>query len=252
MKQKLTPIFTGTTKVVAPLHLYNNNVNNKQDVIIVVSTPYDVIRYIVVDNINEEVVYDEPLMCLDTIKNNIIKNFTNITNNDIYIQSVFGLSNLSNSTPYTSLFIMLKNKVNVNRYLVQINITNHDTTNLDIQYIETHIGVQNIYMDVLVQHNVLISDFKSNDDIDVYITYINIEDNDGNLAAANIEGLRLLVTDNEKQEFMDSCSIVLPSTIYPIVDIWTQDHHALFKLTDDTNKVQFNFSTGVGFLGFDE
>ena len=252
MTTTLTPIFSGTPKIIAPIHKYNAK-DTAQDVIVIVDGTYDVVHYIVMDNVFETIISRDRLTIIGALKQNIADNFKDTTADMLVIQNVFGVHNTNNIDVYTTLFLEIKHKFKNRRYLVQLNITDNDVTTAETLLVETHMSTENIYMNTFIRDNVFINDYKTINTTDAYIAYINVDGIEGtDIANAGIQGLRLLVTDEEKADFVQTMGITIPETVFPVVDIWSEDAFTFFNLTADTIDVKFNFSTGLGFLKFKE
>ena len=50
--------------------------------------------------------------------------------------------------------------------------------------------------------------------------------------------------------YMNKFNISIPDNSIPYLDSDFKSSRIFFKLTDDTEKVKFNFSTGLGFIKF--
>jgi hypothetical protein len=249
MSNTLTTVFTGCYKIISPLHNYDKE-SSTEDVIIIITSPYDGIVYIVVNSTNNKLIVRKQLACLDDIKNKIIQAYPQVRRDDLVIDAVFGIHNTSNNSKITTVFIVIKHICTLKNYMIQLDINNHKTNNINITGLSKFFDTNNVYFDTTITTNTTINDTKTINDTDAYITFVAAGDNNS-LSSADIEGVRVLVTDNEKEEFMNGANILLPDQIYPIVDVWSTIHRKFFKLTEDTNKIRLNFSTGLGFIGFD-
>jgi len=249
MNNQLATIFTGTYRIISPLHHYNNDAT--EDVVIIITAPYDGINYIAINNINNTVISRVSLPCMDKLKDTILENDSSITRNDLSITSVFGIynSSISVNIKIATVFFVLVNMHTLENYLVQVDVTNHDPNNLIITPITKFFNSNNVYFDTTVTTNVTVNDYTNVSEIDAYITFVDAGPTN-TLSSASIEGIRILVSDAEKQLFAVGNNIVLPDTIYPLVDIWSNQHRQFFQLTEDTEKIKLNFSTGLGFIGF--
>ena len=109
---------------------------------------------------------------------------------------------------------------------------------------------KHVYFDTVVTNNTTINDFKSLTNTDAYLTYINM-DNKETLSMSNVEGILILVTTLEKEEYTTKYSLDALNLDYAYLDSLLRVPRIFFKLTDDTTKIKFNFSTGLGFLKFE-
>lgn len=252
MGVELETLFATTFKIIAPLHHYNSAIA-KRDVVIVVGKPYDSMYYIVVDNVNNDILYRKHITKLSELKKLIVAHNPSNLEQQLTMHKVFGLYYEPNvNQSYATIFCLFKNTVSGNTYLLQMNVDSHNTKNVQVLPITHHFEKSNVYLDVLIKENVTVNDYKAITDIDAFIVFIDTHNNNGKLPAANVAGTRVLVTEQEKAEFTLRTGIALPETEFPVVDVWKQVNHVFFKLTDDTVNIKFNFSTGVGFLGFAE
>lgn len=250
MIDKLTPLFTGAHKILSPLHHYDVNTSN-EDVVVIVSEPYESIYYIVVDNKYSTVLLRKPLNCTNRIKKAVIGMFPKILPDELSIDSVFGVYSYVNKVPQTCIFIVLIRKHTTRKFLVQVDIINNDISDLRITGIEKYSNNYYMYFDTLVTLNVIVNDYTTTKNTDVYITYLPM-DVTKNPASLNIEGVQVLMNDDDKYDFTLRTNVELPQHKYPIVDTWSDNNRKFFKLTEDTTHIKMNFSTGVGFIGFKE
>ena len=134
---------------------------------------------------------------------------------------------------------------------MQVDILKNDIKTIRVNRIEKYCANYYTYFDTSVTPNIEVTDYTTTKNIDVYITYI-ATDVSGEIASKYIEGVLVIVTQEDKDEFSAKHGIELPQDDYPVLDIWTKTTRKFFKLTDDVDRLKLNFSTGVGFMSFKE
>jgi len=245
----LNLIFTGAYKILSPLHHYDK-ANTNEDVIIVVTQPYDTIYYVAINNSTEDVIIRQTVRCKDAIKKAILTEYPEIVYSYLYIDNVFGVYSYIDEYKIATIFLILKHKYTNNSFVVQLDIVNNNPENFRIKGILELYNKTHMYFDTSVSTNTVVTDYKETNNTDAYIAYINM-DNRTEINSANIEGIHLLVTKDEKLEFSQKNNIEIPDEIYPLLNTWDLHSRIFFKLTEDTKKIKFNFSTGLGFIKFE-
>jgi hypothetical protein len=172
----------------------------------------------------------------------------------IRIQKIFGIyRNVSWGYDISTMFFILVNKYTNKKTLMQVNVTNHDTAKAEYSFVENWYGRTSIPMDIMVKENSVYSDTNSERTIQTFIMFVDIEQSrTQTVADAYVKGMRLLVLPNEKSEFLSiHPEIELPQTDYPIANM--VDAPPIFmRMPTDASEVDFNFSTGMGFVKFTE
>lgn len=251
MKDNIITIHTGPFKIAKPLHHYNET-NIIDDVIIIVDSFYDNLYYINVDSVKNTLIKKISLTCTHKIKKEVTSIYPDIKLAHLNIETIMGIYDTSvSSYKKTCIFVVLVHNITKKNYIVQLDMLNHDKESLKIKGIQKYYNTDNTYFDTLITTNVLINDTKSIRDTDVYITYMN-KNTQNNSSNYNIEGIRVLYTDEEKEEYVQLHDLTLSTSIYPIIDEWSVSNRSFFVVTEDVEKVQLNFSTGVGFINFKE
>lgn len=246
---ELTTIFTGSYKIISPLHHYDK-ANATEDVVVIVAKPYDTLYYISIDNKKNSVILRKNMACVDRVKNVVMASDTSIRRRALTIDNVFGVYSYQGIDKVATIFVLLKNiKIETN-YLVQINVLNDDVNSLEVIGIPELYNKKHIYFDTNVTSNVIVTDTKTTTDVDAFIAYINMDVNQS-LRSADVEGLQILMNDEEKSYIAEKQNVTIPTTRFPVLDIWSPLYRKFFRLPEDTNKIKFNFSTGLGFIGFD-
>ena len=167
MKENITAIYTGGFKFVSPLHHYDETAST-EDVVIVVSDPYESIFYIAIDNKQNKVLVRESLACTTRLKKAVTDVLPLIDPAYLSIESIFGIYDAV-TRPYkrACIFVVLAHKQTLRNYLVQVNVINHDVDDVHVIGAPKYYDVTNTYFDSLVTTNVIVNDVKSIKDTDV-------------------------------------------------------------------------------------
>jgi hypothetical protein len=238
------------------LHLHHYNVDNYDRDVIIIMNDSGQLNYIVVDRTKEKIIHKKSLPYLSKITNLLTKIFPALTKNALVLDKICGVYDDKDTGPFelvTLFFIMRNSYLNTN-YVVQMNISNHDTKNTQLILIENHLNTKNVYLDMLVKDNVVYNDISTIKTTNTYLMFVDVAHSiTGSIRNAHIKGLRLLVTDAEKEEFKSNFpDIELIDTYHPIVDIWSKQQIIFMQLTEDSKRLSFNFSTGMGFIEFED
>lgn len=247
---KMIPLFSGDVKQINHLHIYKDD-NPAEDLVLVVNQD-DIITYYLLDRVNVKILKRKPLPYLSKVTQLLKSYYPYISSYNISLLKVFGLfDKKTNPVPVCTIYFIMYNYNYDENFIVQMNIKNHDTINAEFILVNKYRRSKNQYLDLLVKQNVLINDYQKIADVHSYIMFINVQD-----AAINgsyIEGLRMLVSYEEKQEFKEhNPTIEFPDSMFPVIDEWSVLNTKFIQLPHDTERVSFSFSTGLGYIKFKE
>lgn len=245
----MIPLYSGEVKFINHLHLYKDD-NPVEDIMIICDSR-DALIYCAMDRINFKIKVRTSFPYSTKLTALLSESFPHITFDSFKINKIMGLYDKNSSVANLStVFFVVDVPAMQEKHLVQANIRNHDPKNAEFLLVEGHQRTKYIYLDMLVKKQVLINDTSSSTDIDTFLMYIKTTD-PSKVANMYVEGVKLLVRQDEIVEFKTHHpDVTLPTTMFPIVDVWSKNNIKFFQLTQDTSKVKFNFSTGLGFLDF--
>jgi len=242
----LLPIYSGNIDDVTPLHQYD--VNDIRHDVLLLRTNGNQLTYIVINRSNDTIVKRSSLpystKVLSILQEEVSSNFEYSI---MQLDKTMGFIRNVSISNYVTLFLIIKHKLNNDKYIFQINIRNHNIANATLQLIDKFIGVPNEYIEVMIKKNVIFTDTVSVEDIQTHIMYIDSELSIRN--TNNIKGLRVMVSNAEKEEYATLHNLEEPlDTTFPVVDTLTTKHFIYMQLPEGTTKAKFNFSTGMGFV----
>ena len=251
MSDIMIPLFSGDAKFITHLHVYKDE-NPDQDLVLI-SNKQGILSYYLLDRIKVSIVKRKPFPYLSKVKNLIQEKYPYVSTQNTELIKVIGLfDKFTNPIPTVTVFLIMYNSSYDVNFIVQVNILNHDIQNAEYILLESYQESKNQYMDLLVKENVLITDTQKIADYHAYIMFVNTQNNNNKMGGAYVEGLRVLVSNEEKAEFKEHFPLLdMPYTLFPVVDIWTERNHKFVQLPINTVQTSFSFSTGLGYLKFE-
>jgi len=145
---------------------------------------------------------------------------------------------------YDVIFVIFENTESNEQFLTQIN-TDDDFESAEVIVVDPF-PEHKEFVNVSVNQNIAFTDYKRTTNIDIYIVYIDYVEK----KAPEIRGMRVVVTEDEKDELKDCIDLDFPYTKYPVIDKWSEKDILFSKLPQDTTDVKIDFSTGLSFLKF--
>jgi hypothetical protein len=243
----MIPIITANIKFFHPLHLYQNAPEYNLDAL-VIGEKNDRLMYVVLDRNSEAVLTRHAIPYKSATTRLFNTYFPEMDQTDTTLVHAFGFYRVYDDKNLATIFIVQQHRASRRYYLAQCNILDHDTSDFELMAISKYLDVEIKFIDVMIRKSSIYTDTKSVSDYDTYImsTSANAKGREC------VDGIRVLVTDEDKVEFAEVNNCTLLPTDFPIVDQWTDDRFKFYDLPEHVQEHAFNFSTGMGLIRFSE
>jgi len=236
--QTIIPILSGDIKSFAFFHNYVSTSN--QDRVLVQLEDSKLIM-LKIDSSLYKITRTRPVLYMTKLISELSKVGMNFRECNLFPETSCGVD----FGTYHSVFITLQDSFSKTRIMVQIN-TDDEFQTVDVIPITSIFTETRKFINISVNKNIAFTDLKQTQDMDVYIIYIDYIPK----KEPEIKGIKIAVSQDEKDELRNFCSAELLDTKYPVVDVWTNEHILFTKLPQDVTDVKINFSTGLTFLKF--
>ena len=234
-------------KQLANAHKYKSAESHKYDVVSFVM-PSNIIKTFVINKQAEEIVQVHALPYLVKLQNLMQSMYPNTPWNLHRFESFIVEDNENVLRFYGFLFIQ---DLNENIYVFKLECFNLLENNIEITITPIDCLMKQSYKiaGLLLKEDLIYNDYETIDTVHVYIMYIEYDNK--TLSGKPVLGRRVLVTDKEKEQFFNRYNISPVYTDSLVIDCIGQPIY-LYRLPDNTEDVQFQFTNGLLYLRFDE
>ena len=169
--------------------------------------------------------------------------FPFVSQTTVELNQVFGM--YDDAKNHVTLFLQLYHRLQKTIFLIQVDMDNFDISTINILPVENLCHSKKIVLGIMSKKDMTFTDAKIISIRDTYIMIVNTDD-PAVIGGKSVEGIRVLMTDEEKQEFSNKfTNITLPDTKNPVVDIWNEQRYRFYNLPKDTTTINVSFSTGM-------